>query len=225
MNTFYYFKDTKSTFWICLGFSILVFAFSYWKEDLQTSIILSAAMFAIIFPAIILSEVLGRKKHHSIIESKAFRELILSGFRVEEINDYKGLTGAYKNYIFDIYYDWNTYVRKSSQRAFVFNVYFKSPDLPQEALDDFFVSLEKKYKPGMWSNRNYIFVWRDGFVCMRNGIPLFSPSAAKIKEQMNKVIEVLIAENLSPIDRKRLTLLREEYPGYYIPDIETYNAT
>jgi hypothetical protein len=168
-----------------------------------------------------MRELLGKRRHYSIIESKGFQELMNSGFNIEEVNAYKGLSGIYNDYLFDIYYDWSTHV--TPKKAVVFNVYFIPPTLKSGETDHARLkTLSEKYDISIWSTKSYSFWWREGNIIMKNGVGIFNPSYKKLIKRMDIAVNILKTENLKPIDRKTLNTWRNASPMDNTPEMELY---
>ena len=201
--------------------SFLVFTLS--SYSLKLNLVLSIGLTLFIFISSVLGDILGQNRHSKIINSNAFKALITKGFKVDVKNNYHGLTGSYKGYVFDIYYDWSTYVRPKVHKAVILNIYFLPPKNSNDSTDmNRLISLSEKYKISKWSFKKYIFLWRDGNVIMRNGVGLLNPSPRKLFERMELAINILKSEGLKPVDRKTLNEWRQEYPMSNTPEIEVY---
>jgi len=201
--------------------SFLIFALS--SESVMINLIFSIGLSSIIFISCLLDEFFGQKRHSKIIKSNAFKVLITKGFKIERKNNYWGLTGSYKGFIFDIYYDWSTYVRSKVYKAVIFNIYFLPPKNSNESTDLYRLNvISEKYKISKWSFKKYLYLWREGNVIMRNGVGIFNPTPKKIFKRMDIAINILKSEGLKPVDRKTLNDLRQENPMKYTPEINIY---
>jgi hypothetical protein len=209
---------------ICLIMLVLGFLFLYFgTKDLLFSSASSVGFSTFVFLLCIIGETLGKKRHYTIIESKGFQELLNSSLNIEEVNAYKGLSGTYNGYLFDIYYDWSTHVRPKVNRAVVFNVYFIPPTLKSGETDHAKLkTLSEKYDISIWSSQSYTYWWREGNIIMKNGVGIFNPSYKKLIKRMDIVVNVLKTENLKPVDRKTLNTWRKASPLNNIPEIELY---
>lgn len=133
------------------------------------------------------------------------------------------MTGNYKGYIFDIYYDWSTYVRSRFYRAIIFNVYFKPPlksnrDVDEKILED----IAKRNHFSNWSMKNWNYWWKNDVLIMRNGVGLINPGFEKILKRMDLAVTILDNENLKPVDRATLESWRKQDPNSCVPEIITY---
>lgn len=202
-------------------FQFLIFLL--FTQNLTTSLFI--AIVTVIFAAIgsLINDLLGKTRHKKIIQSKAFLQLINQGFKVEEKKGYYGLTGTHSNYIFDIYYDWSTYLDDKIRRALVFNFYFKSPlDDNSQPDHSLLENIAKKHDASRNFGIDFNFWWREDTLIMKNKIGLFNPSFEKIMERMDIAVKLLQSENLQPLDRKSLEQTRMKDPLACIPEIETY---
>jgi len=201
--------------------SFLAIALS--SESLILNLVFSLGLTTFIFISCILGEFLGEKRHSKIIKSKAFKALITKGFKIDIKNNYHGLTGSYNGYIFDVYYDWSTFVRSKVYKAVIFNIYFLPPKNSNDTTDHNRLNIiSEKHKISKWSFKKYIFLWRDGNLIMRNGVGVFNPSPKKLFGRMDLAIKILKSESLKPVDRKTLDELRQKDPMNNIPEIEVY---
>lgn len=218
-------KDSKKLYAvISLGFAVVLFLlFALTTKNLLISLFFSIGIFLFTFITSIFDEILGKKRHYKILESNGFKELINRGFELVEKNQYIGLTGNFDSYIFDIYYDWSTFVRSKVYKAVIFNVYFEPPRLSNGQTDyDKMKQLAEKHEVSKWSFKNYNFWWRDGNIIMRNGVGIMNPSHKKLLERMTLVLNILKSEGLKPIDRKTLEEWRRQDPMNNIPEIVLY---
>ncbi len=153
----------------------------------------------ILFIWLVTGELLGQRRHHRILDTTGFLDLQQNGFEIEEKNQYKGLTGEFDGYIFDIYYDWAAYVLRKINRAVVFNVYFISPiNLNGETDIEALETLSKKHEVSRWEFKNHNFWWRDGNLVMGKGIGVFNPSSRKLWKCMRMTTKILKSEGLKP---------------------------
>ena len=194
------------------------------------NIFLSFGLFSFILSFItiwsILSNYLGHKRHRQIIESDGFRKLLLKGFKIEKLNEYIGLNGIYKGYLFDIYYDWNAITSNSKNtRAIILNIYFETPKLSNNETDhNSLRRISEKYKNSYWtlSPKNYLFCWREGNILMINTIGLRNPNYEFITQRMDILVELMMTEKLEPIDKETIDKMRRENKFACIPEIEIY---
>jgi len=194
------------------------------------NIFLSIGLFTFILSFItiwsILSNHLGYQRHRQIIESDGFRKLLLKGFKIEKLNEYIGLNGIYKGYLFDIYYDWNAITSNSKNtRALILNIYFETPKLSNNETDhNSLRRMSEKYKNSYWtlSPKNYLFCWREGNILMNNTIGLRNPNYEFITQRMDILVELMITEKLESIDKETIIQMRRENKFACIPEIEIY---
>ena len=209
---------------VCFIMGVILFIVNYLSsKDALFSVVFSSGMMVFVFLFCILAETLGKKRHYSILESKGFQGLISRGFRIVELNEYKGLFGVYDSYLFDIYYDWSTFVRGNAGKAIIFNVYFIPPTLNSGKTDHARLkALSEKYNISNWKFKSYNFWWREGNIIMKNGVGVFNLSFEKMTRRMEIVLDILRAENLKPLDSQTLDSWRKEFPMSNIPEIELY---
>jgi hypothetical protein len=210
---------------ISLILMAILFFFTYFNtKDLFLSSTLSVVFGILFFPLYIIGEILGKKRHYSIIESKSFKELLNSNFNIKEVNAYRGLSGVYNGYLFDIYYDWSSHVKFKVNRAVVFNVYFIPPVLNSGKTNHAKLkALSEKYDISIWSFKSYSFWWREGNIIMKNAVGIFNPSYKKLIERMDIVVNILKTEELKPVDKKTLNVWRKASSMDNIPEIELYH--
>lgn len=173
----------------------------------------------------LLTQNLGYKRHCEIIESDGFKKLISIGFTIERKNDYVGINGVYRNYLFDIYYDWLTVSNNKNSKALVLNAYFEIPINNNAETDHFRLKkIEEKYKTSRWRMmpKNYYYRWRKGNVMMNNSIGLKNPNYEFITQKMDIIIEILKTEKLKPIEKKKLVELRKDNKHINVPEILVY---
>jgi len=220
-------KDSnKISLVVSIGFGALIFLITLAStRSLLIGGLVGAATAVIGYIGLIFGEKVGQKRHISIIRSSGFQKLRTLGFQVEEKNKYSGLTGAYNGYIFDIYFDWSTFVRSKVYKAVIFNVYFAPPVKSDDTIDhNKLKHLSEKYDVSYWSFKNYNFWWRARYIIMRNGVGLFNPSYKKLVKRMSLVTNIFKAEGLKPVDRNTITQRRNTDYLNNIPEIELYHG-
>lgn len=212
---------------ISLLTSPIFFMFLILTKNLFLSIIVFAVVFLFVLLLFKLTDNLGLKRHRNIINSEGFQELTLKGFKVEKVNDYIGITGDYNGYICDIYYNWQTFVKSKIGKAYVINVYFIPPKPLHEthnANHGFIMAMKKKYSVSRWSFKSYDFDWQEGAIVMNNRLGFKNPPFEKIQESIKMAVEILKKENLKPICREDLTLIRNNFPYQSAPQILLYHG-
>lgn len=173
----------------------------------------------------LLSEKLGYKRHCEIIESVAFKKLISRGFKIEKVNDYVGLNGVYRNYLFDIYYDWLTVSNNRNSKALVLNIYFYPPTLDNNKTDHIHLKkISGKYITSPWSliPKTYSYRWREGNLLMNNSIGVKNPNYEFITQKMDMLIEIVETEKLKPIEKEKVIEMRKVTEFAHIPEIGVY---
>lgn len=216
--------STKLYFTLSFIFGLIIFLVIFVSSN-NFNISVLFGLFIAIFTLTwsLIDERLGKQRHQSIINSEGFQSLIADGFKIENINDYWGVTGYYKGYIFDIYFDWSTIVKPKVYRALVFNVYFVPPTKSNGQTDhDHLRKLSVKYDVSKWSFKPWNFWWREGNIIMKVGIGVFNPKYEKIKKWMDVVVKILQDESLLPVDRQMLIQWRTQFPDSNVPEITTY---
>ncbi|SFB11001.1 hypothetical protein SAMN05660845_1658 [Flavobacterium swingsii] len=173
----------------------------------------------------LLTKKLGYKRHCEIIESESFKKLISLGFKVEKVNKYRGITGNYKGFIFDIYYDWLTYVDRNRSSALIFNVYFERIETEQNIINHKkLTELNTKYANSKWSLLpcKYLIIWRNGNIIMKTPIIINKLTSDFIIKKMNVAIEILKTENLQPVNELKISEWRKEDEYVNTPEILVY---
>lgn len=173
----------------------------------------------------LITKNLGYKRHCEIIESEAFKKLISRGFKIEKVNNYVGLNGVYRNYLFDVYYDWLTFSNNKNSKAIVLNIYFDPPILNDNKTDHLRLkAISEKYITSRWDiiPKPYCYRWREGNIMMNNSIGLKNPNYEFITQKMDMLIEILESEKLKPIEKEKVIEMRKITEFAHIPEIEVY---
>ena len=170
-----------------------------------------------------LEEDAGYKRHCNIIQSEAFRKFLDNGFSIEKENEYVGINGVYRNYLFDIYYDWLTVSNSKNSRAIVLNIYFDPPKLNNgETNHKLLEEISERNITSRWSFKPYNFRWREGNVMMNNTVGLKNPSYDFITKRMDLLINILIKENLKPAEKSIVIERRQVNKNALVPEILVY---
>ena len=158
-----------------IPFSLITYLFT--KNILISLIVFILISFFIITFGLLTTK-LGYKRHCEIIESEGFKQLISMGFKIEKVNDYVGINGVYRDYLFDVYYDWLTVSESKNSKALVLNIHFEPPTLNNETDHIHLRKISEKYLASRWHfiPKNYCFRWREGNVLMNNSIGLKNPN-------------------------------------------------
>ena len=219
-------SELKEQIIISLYFNIPFSIITYvGTENLLISVIVFflTSLYVIVFG--LLTKNLGYKRHCKIIESEGFKKLISLGFTIERVNDYVGLNGTYRNYLFDVYYDWLTVSNNRNSRALVLNIYFEPPIGINNKTDHLRLKeISEKYKTSRWSliPKNYCYRWREGNIMMNNSVGLKNPSYEFIIQKMDILIEILKNEKIQPIEKSKVTEMRKITEFAHIPEIEVF---
>ena len=170
-----------------------------------------------------LADNTGYKRHCNIVDSEAFRKLIQNGFSIERENDYVGINGIYKNYLFDIYYDWLTVSNNKNSRAIVLNVYFDPPKFVNgETNHELLEEISKRNITSTWSLKPYNFRWREGNLMMNNTVGLKNPNYEFIVKRMDLLIDILKRENLQFVEKSIVLEKRKVIKHALVPEILVY---
>lgn len=218
-------SDIKEHIIISLFFSIPFSFITYlMTENILTLLIVFVLISFFIIITGLLTEQFGYKRHCEIIESEGFKRLISIGFEIEKVNDYVGISGVYRNYLFDVYYDWLTFSEYKNSKALVLNIHFEPPTINNETDHIRLRKISEKYIISHWGfvPRNYCFRWREGNVMMNNSIGLKNPNYEFITQKMDALIEILKVENLQPIGKTKLIEIRKTNENAQIPEILVY---
>lgn len=218
-------SDIKEGIMISLFFNIPFSLITYlMTENILISLIVSVLTSFFIIIGGLLTKRFGYKRHCEIIESEGFKKLISIGFEIEKVNDYVGLSGVYRNYLFDVYYDWLTFSENRNSKALVLNIHFEPPTINNEIDYIRLRKISEKHIISHWRfiPRNYCFRWREGNVMMNNSIRFKNPNYEFITQKMDALIEILKAENLQPIGKTKLIGIRKTNEMAQIPEIGVY---
>lgn len=154
----------------------------------------------------------GYKKHYNFVECNSVKELLSSGFILDKVNAYQGITGIYREFIFDIYFDWIQYTERYLSGVVVFKVYF----MPKKNQHDLSFLLERLNKDYLGSRISEI-QWdktkcSNGVATYCLGIRNFGsfPDVVRIKKRMDFLIDVLNKDNAKSISYTQLSALRIE---------------
>lgn len=219
-------SEVKEQIIISLYFSIPLFLIFYLTtNNLLISLIVFLITSFLIITLGLITKNLGYKRHCEIIESEGFKKLILLGFEIERVNDYVGINGVYRNYLFDVYYDWLTVSNNRNSKALVLNIYFDPPTLNNNETDHIRLKkISEKYITSPWSliPKPYCYRWREGNIMMNNSIGLKNPNYEFITQKMNMLIEILKTEKLPPIEKEKVIEMRKVTEFAHIPEIGVY---
>ena len=102
-----YFLNGNPYFLVGILIFIISFGITLFSTDVISALIISIGITFIAVVGVIINDIIGKKKHKSIINSKVFKNLISLGYKVEKFGEYRGLLGTKNNRDIRIYYDWN----------------------------------------------------------------------------------------------------------------------
>lgn len=215
------YEELKITLYFNIPFSLITYLTT---ENLLISLIVFGTTTFFILTVGILTKKWGYKRHCKIIESEGFKKLISIGFEIEKLNDYVGLNGVYRNYLFDVYYDWLTVSNNKNSKAIVLNVHFNPPILNNKTDHIRLKKISEKYTTPRWAlfPKNYCYRWREGNIMMNNSIGLKNPNFEFITQKMDMLIDILKTENLQPISKTKLMEIRKFNDSAQIPEILVY---
>lgn len=220
-------SELKEEIIISLYFNIPISLITYLTtKNLLISLVVFCLItfFVVLFG--LLTKKLGYKRHCEIIESESFKKLITLGFKIENINEYKGINGIYKGYIFDIYYDWLTYFDRNRSSALIFNVYFERIEAESNIINRKKLNeLNTKYANSKWRLLpcKHLIIWRNGNVIMKTPIIIKKLTSDFIIQKINIVIEILKTENLQPVNQLKISEWRKENEYANTPEILIYH--
>ncbi len=213
-------KELKFSLLIIIPLLLILY---FTSKDLLFSILICLFLAIIVSIQMTLESYLSYKRHLKIIESEAFKKLISEGFIIENVNKYSGINGTYRNYIFDIYYNWLSITFRKNKRALVLNIYFEMPKLYDNKINHKLIEkISERYIPSRWKLNKYVLVWREGNIMMNNPIGFKNPKYEFIKERMDILIGILQKENIFPIQKDAILQNRKENKFHNIPEIEVY---
>ena len=170
-----------------------------------------------------ISNAYGKRRHETALYGRCLSQLREMGFDIENIKDYWGYKGTYKNYFFRIYYDWNTMLPGRSNFREIGIVLFYTP--PKSDYDDFdrdaLNELNKKYKNGWWMPKPYEMNFEADYLILHTPFHLFT-SFKKIKSRIHISLKIAANEKLLPINEQDVAKLISQNPYWYGPSIETF---
>ncbi|MCD4791686.1 MAG: hypothetical protein K8R54_00505 [Bacteroidales bacterium] len=170
----------------------------------------------------VLDTLSGKRRHSNIFRTKAIKKLIRNGFVIEKINKYTGVIGIYKGYIFQIYFDWDTYVGYKANSGIVFNVFYNPPLTDHNEIDTGKIDeLHKKYKFNKWSTLRYSYRFRKYNVLMKNASAIYMMPYFQLEKRMDMVVDILVKENLNTITLREVQKLLERNLDYG-PEVSYY---
>lgn len=219
-NYIKFLNELKSSSLITLP---IAFIFYFSLKEVFTSILIYIALTLVLVIWSYLEEFYGYKRHCNIVESEAFRKLIQKGFSIERENDYIGINGVYKNYLFDIYYDWLTITNTRNSKAIVLNIYFDPPKFVNgETNHKLLEDISKRNITSTWSFKPYNFRWREGNIMMNNPVGIKNPNYDFVIKRMDLLIDILKKENLQPVEKSIVLERRETIKHALVPEIMVY---
>jgi hypothetical protein len=215
-------EEIITSFYFNIPLSLITY---FATKNLLFSIIIFFLISFLVISFGLLTKNMGYKRHCEIIESESFKKLISLGFKVEKVNEYRGITGNYKGFVFDIYYDWLTYVDRNRSSALIFNVYFERIETEQNAINRKKLNeLNAKYTNSKWNLLpcKYLVIWRNGNLIMKTPVILKKLTSDFILEKMNIAVEILKTENLQPVNELKISEWRKEDEFVNTPEILVY---
>lgn len=209
---------------------LIVFILSFIIMSLVTGNLLSTFIFTIILTLFVvfityLKDQTGKKKHKTIANSKLYQDLIKDSFEIEQVNEYVGLIGNYKNTAVRIYYDWNKIAEGwMSFGDIVLVAYYEPVVLKTEPdmLDaDRLNQLNEKFKTNvLFDKRQTLTFFPSGLIREINYYTF--TKALTIITELDKMTSLIIENNLICIDKEKLSEYQSKYGDHYAPQIETY---
>lgn len=194
-----------------------IFTWSFYKGFML------ALLAIFIIPAIMINDLIGKKKHKSILNSKFFRELYSDGFKREMFGEYHGVIKLYKNRTIRCYYDWSKYAKGFlSFGDIVLNIFyeplvkdFEGFELNETRIKELNIKYEKNKSYG--SKRYFTF---DRIVIHLNYYPWTKYHT--INKKIKNSISLIDIEGLEPFD---IEAVPEEWKnhknnGVFLPHME-----
>ena len=190
--------------------AIIIFASCYKTFGVISSVIGALTISGFLYVAAVLGMKRHFTKYYNFIKRDSIIELIEYGFKIERINSYEGITGIFKEFIFDIYQDF-------SRRDIVFNIYFK-PEMDIENKRKILNILNNNYYAYF---KNHKYKWCNGVGTYTLRLNIFSkfPDPKKMYHIMELLVEIMKDVNLTPIDREELINLRNIHALEFIPQL------
>ena len=205
------------------------------------SIVLSAILFIYLFKGIpffinvLISSVSGIyiyqilkysikkkiQKHYDFIKHPFAIKMLEEGFFIENVNSYQGISGQYRHFIFDIYYDF--FAGAQSNESIALIIYFQ-PLQVEEGKIRMENRLDNVYYTNILNLHNYSYSWKNGSGTFYQGLKLFNkfPSKELLHDRLDHLVGIMNENNLQPIDRKTLVELRQMDQYIFQPQINIY---
>lgn len=192
-------------------------------ENLQMNLKIFGGIYVGLTVWMFISNAYGKRRHETALNSGCLSQLREMGFDIENIKDYWGYKGIYKNYFFRIYYDWNTMLPGRNNFREIGIVLFYTPpksdyyDFDRDALNE----LNKKYKNSWWMPKPFEVNFEADYLILHTPFHLFT-SFKKIKSRIHLALKIATDEKLVPISEQEVAKLIAQNSYWYGPTIETF---
>jgi hypothetical protein len=200
---------------------LFLYFHSEYPGDLFTHLQYALVMYLAFVGWFLFSGAVGHKRHRSALTGRRLSHLKEHGFAIENIDNYWGYEGVYKDYFLRIYYDWNTSLSGRQFREVCVIVYF-TPQVDEDgALDESFLnSLNKKYKDELWISF-YSVNFGAFYLALHSRFNL-ATTFDDIKTRIDKSIIIATKENLKPLSKFEVEKLIDRRAYSFAPTIETF---
>jgi len=168
----------------------------------------------------------GRDQHKKVLEGKRLKQLSNLGFVIENIGDYWGYKGYYKDFYFRIFYNWNTIlINRNNFREICIMLYYSPPKLANDSVNIKLLNdLNKKYSNGLLTTKQFVIIFKMAHLEIHAPYRFFG-SFNSIKKRIETALEIASNENLRPIQESEINKLINQDPLNYGPNITTFWET
>lgn len=174
---------------------------------------LISTVFLYIITAIIIfvNDYFGKKMHAKIFKKQIFQDLMMNGFKKEEIGKYEGLTTEKNGRTIRVFYDWNKFAGGFLSFGDIVIDILYEPQIKQEHLKNAksvkltlktMKSFTKIYDKSFWSEANRVIFALFKLQLYFNYYPW--TSSKKIMQKINFGLKILDQHNLKPISIKNI---------------------
>ena len=196
------------------------------SEHLYLNLKIIAGIYIFITIWFFIDNTFGRKQHKEVLYRKRLRPLNDLGFVIENIGEYWGYKGYYKDYYFKIFYDWNTIlIKRNSFREICIMLYYATPKMDNNRLNIILLdNLNKKYKNGFLTTKQSMVIFKMAHLEIHTPYRFFG-SFNGIKKRIETALEIARNENLLQIQESEVNKLIKQDPINYGPRITTFWET
>ncbi len=205
-------------------FALPLFIFLQVKNpgNFSFSLFASGGLYFVLTGWMIFSNVYGKRLHKTVLYSKRLSPLTEMGFEIENLGNYWGYKGVYKNYFFRIYYNWNTRLKRQVDfREITIHLSFLPSQSGKKIDAEKIIQLNKKYKNIWWKANIYEINFGQSFMEFHYPFSVFT-GFQSIKTSIDEVLRIANEENLIPITEKELNKLIEVNALAHGPGIVTF---